>query len=222
MRKLRGEAANVHVVLFNSMGVALTIHSGFGISAFSSVPFAFNLCFPSITIGTWNYMFQFALVLVLMALRKEFVPSYFLSFIIAFFFGTFLDIHELWIRHLPLNIPLGLIYFVFGNLLIAIGIALENRSRLVIMPTDLFSRDLSEITGFRFARVKITFDVTCLAITAAVTLLKTGRIQGIGIGTAVMAFCLGKIAASIGTFLDRHFIFYNYKDIRTEKSEEHI
>ena len=43
---LRGELALVVMVVLNSMGVLLMLHSGSGISAISSVPYAFQLVFP--------------------------------------------------------------------------------------------------------------------------------------------------------------------------------
>ena len=48
-------------VLINSFGVVLMLHAGAGISAISSVPYAFSL-----TLGTWTYIFQGVLVLSLM------------------------------------------------------------------------------------------------------------------------------------------------------------
>ena len=49
---LRGELALLIVILINSMGVVLMLCSGSGISAISSVPYAFYLVFPALTLGT--------------------------------------------------------------------------------------------------------------------------------------------------------------------------
>lgn len=49
---LRGELALLIVILINSMGVVLMLRSGSGISAISSVPYAFSLVFPALTLGT--------------------------------------------------------------------------------------------------------------------------------------------------------------------------
>ena len=69
---LRGELALLIVILINSMGVVLMLRSGSGISAISSVPYAFSLVFPALTLGTWTYIFQGLLVLSLMILKKPF------------------------------------------------------------------------------------------------------------------------------------------------------
>lgn len=75
LHTMRGELALLVAVLINSFGVVLMLHSGAGISAISSVPFAFSEVFTRISLGTWTYLFQGVLVLSLMILRKRFVRS---------------------------------------------------------------------------------------------------------------------------------------------------
>ena len=70
---LRGEAALVLAVIINSLGVLLMLQSGSGISAISSVPYAFQQVFPKLTLGTWTYLFQGLLICILMIMRKKFV-----------------------------------------------------------------------------------------------------------------------------------------------------
>ena len=170
---LRGEAALILAVIINSLGVLLMLQSGSGISAISSVPYAFQQVFPKLTLGTWTYLFQGLLICILMIMRKKFVPSYLFSFVVGFAFGEMMDLHELWITRLPLNIPLRILYFVLSYLIICFGIALSNRCKLPIIPTDLFPREAADITKVPYARIKIGFDVTCLVITACMTLSRT-------------------------------------------------
>lgn len=65
---LRGELVLLIVILINSLGVVLMLMSGSGISAISSVPYAFSLVLPRLTLGTWTYVFQGSLILSLMIL----------------------------------------------------------------------------------------------------------------------------------------------------------
>ena len=204
---IRGEAALAVAVVINSLGVLLMLHSGSGISAISSVPYAFQLVLPKLTLGTWTYLFQAFLIAVLMILRKKFVPSYLFSFVVGFVFGEFMDLHELWITKLPLNIPLRILYFVLSYVIICFGIALSNRCKLPIIPTDLFPRELSDITGAPYAKIKIGFDVTCFAITTCRTFFFLGHIYGLGIGTIVAAFTMGKGIAIIGNWMDKKVTF---------------
>lgn len=204
---LRGELALLVVVLINSLGVVLMLYSGSGISAISSVPYAFSVVLPKLSLGTWTYIFQGLLVIVLMILRRKFVPSYLFSFVVGFAFGEMMDVHELWINELPLTLPLRVLYFFISYLLISFGIALSNRCKLPIIPTDLFPRELSDITKVRYSRIKITFDVTCLVVTGLLTFFFAGSISGLGIGTVLAAFTMGKCIGMIGDQMDKKVTF---------------
>ena len=158
LHTMRGELALLVAVLINSFGVVLMLHSGAGISAISSMPFAFSEVFTRISLGTWTYLFQGVLVLSLMILRKRFVPQYLFS---------------------------------------CIGIALSNRCGLPIIPTDLFPRELADITGAAYSNIKVSFDVICLAVTAGMTIFFLGHLDGLGIGTILAAFTMGKVIGVI-------------------------
>ena len=203
----RGELALCIAVLMNSFGVVLMLYSGAGISAISSVPFAFSEVWPVLTLGTWTYLFQGALVLSLMILRKKFVPSYLFSFVVGFVFGKLLDLHELWVNQLPTGLGWRVVYFVISYLLICFGIALSNRCKLPIVPTDLFPRELADITGAAYSRIKIIFDLSCLAVTMALTLIFLGHLDGLGIGTILAACTMGKVIGLIGKQMDKHVAF---------------
>ena len=101
---LRGELALMAAIVINSFSVVLMLYSGSGISAISSVPYAFSEVFKELSLGTWTYIFQGALVLSLMILRRKFVPSYLFSFVAGFAFSELLDVNELWIGILPQTI----------------------------------------------------------------------------------------------------------------------
>ena len=201
---LRGELVLVLAVIINSIGVLLMLHSGSGISAISSVPYAFNLVLPKLSLGTWTYIFQGLLVCVLMILRRKFVPAYLFSFVVGFCFGEMMDINELWVDHLPLNIPLRVAYFILSYLILCFGIALSNRCKLPITPTDLFPREMEDITGKPYSKIKISYDVTCLIITACMTFFFLGHISGLGIGTVLAAFTMGKGVALVGKKIAGH------------------
>lgn len=204
---MRGELALLMVVVLNSLGVLLMLHSGSGISAISSVPYAFRKVMPWLTLGTWTYIFQGLLVCTLMLMRKKFVPTYLFCFVVGFVFGELMDLHELWITRLPVNLPLRVLYFVLSYLILCFGIALSNRCKLPIVPTDLFPREVSDITKVPYSRIKIGFDVTCLMVTALLTFFGLGRIEGLGIGTVAAAFTMGKDIVLMGKLLDKKFAF---------------
>lgn len=212
----RGELALLIVILINSFGVVLMLDSGAGISAISSVPYAFSESFPALTFGTWTYIFQGILVAALMILRKKFVPTYLFSFVVGFAFSKMLDVYKTALAGLTMGLGYQIVYFIVSYLVICLGIALSNRCGLPIIPTDLFPREMADILKVPYSRVKITFDVTCLAVTAGLTFCFLGHIKGLGIGTILAAFTMGKVIGMIGNILDRHFRFVSFL---TERSK---
>lgn len=206
----RGEVALPVALVINSFGVILMLYSAAGISAISSVPYAFSEVFPALSLGTWTYIFQGLLVLSLMIMRKKFVPSYLFSFVVGFVFGELLDLHELWINILPDGLAWRIAWFVISYVLLSVGIAISNRCGLPIVPTDLFPRELSDIIKVGYPKIKIIFDVSCLVVTAALTFFGLGHIEGLGIGTVLAAFTMGKAVGLCGDFLDRHFRFESF------------
>ena len=206
-KTLRGELALLAVVLLNSFGVVLMLYSGSGISAISSVPYGFSEVFPAVSLGTWTYLFQGLLIFSLMLLRRKFVPAYLLSFLVGFAFSMMLDVYELGIGILPASLPCRGVYFFGSYLVLCFGVALSNRCRMPIIPTDLFPRELSAIIRIPYPRVKITFDVTCLTVTALLTYSFLGGIRGLGIGTIAAAFTMGKTIGVIGDWIDRRVQF---------------
>lgn len=207
---IRGELALLIVVIINSLGVVLMLHSGSGISAISSVPYAFSEVFTKLSLGTWTYIFQGALVLSLMILRKKFVPPYLFSFVVGFAFSEMLDVHKVWVDTLPTSILERVLYFVLSYILLCIGIALSNRCGLPIIPTDLFPRELADITSVRYSRIKVSFDVICLAVTALMTGLLLGHLDGLGVGTILAAFTMGKVIGMIGDWMDQRVRFVSF------------
>ena len=213
---LPGELALLFIILNNSMCVVLMLRSGSGISAISSVPYAFSLVFPALTLGTWTYIFQGILVAALMILRKKFVPTYLFSFVVGFAFSKMLDVYKTALAGLTMGIGYQIVYFIVSYLVICLGIALSNRCGLPIIPTDLFPREMADILKVPYSRVKITFDVTCLAVTAGLTFCFLGHIKGLGIGTILAAFTMGKVIGMIGNILDKRFRFVSFL---TERSK---
>lgn len=207
---IRGELALLIVIIINSLGVVLMLHSGSGISAISSVPYAFSDVFPKVSLGTWTYIFQGLLVLSLMIMRKRFVPPYLFSFVVGFAFSEMLDVHKVWIDTLPTTFAERVLYFVISYLLLCIGIALSNRCGLPIIPTDLFPRELSDITKIKYSRIKVSFDVICLTVTALMTGIILGHLDGLGLGTILAAFTMGKVIGYIGEWMDKHVRFVSF------------
>ena len=208
---LRGELVLPLIIIMNSFGVVLMLYSGTGISAISSMTYALSEVLPVFSLGTWTYIFQSVLIIILMVLRKRFMPKYLLSFGVGFAFGLMVDLHKEWIQVLPTAAPFRVFYFAVSYMIICMGVALSNRCKMPIIPTDLFPKELSDITGTAFSKIKVSFDIICVTATAVLTLVCLGGISGLGIGTLLSAFTMGKVIGKIGEWMDGHVEFVTYQ-----------
>lgn len=161
---IRGELSLLLVIIINSLGVVLMLHSGSGISAISSVPYAFADVLPVITLGAWTEVFQVSLVLSLMLLSKRFVPVYLFSFVVGSAFSAMIDVHEMWIKQLPQSLTLDIIYFIISYIVICFGVALANRCQLPIIPTDLFRASLPPLPAGAMRALKLVLTLSALQL----------------------------------------------------------
>jgi len=207
---LSRELVLLFVIFLNSLGVTLMVKSGFGISSISSVPYIFAKAFDFLTLGTWNYLFQTMLVITLMVIKGRFEVGYMFSFVVGVAFGKMIDFHYMWLSMLPVNFGLQILYLVLGFICLAVGICFANNCSMPIIPTDIFPRDLSELTSVPYKKVKTIFDLSCLTVTVVVSTIILREITGIGIGTVICALTMGKAISMVQTVIDKRVIFKSY------------
>lgn len=147
------------------------------------------------------------LVVILLILAKQFRPSYVFSFVVGIGFGVMLDVHGLWVTQLPDLLALRICYLVASFFILGFGISLSNLCGLPIIPTDLFPREFSLLTGLGYGKVKTSFDILCLALTLLLSFLVLHRLTAIGIGTVLCAFFMGKYVAFLNESLRQHVRF---------------
>ena len=152
-------------------------------------------------------LITFSLSFQLIQIQNEFKYTLF-SFVIGLGFGKMIDVHNAWLQMLPDTLPLNIMYFAAGFLLVCFGICLANNCMLPIIPTDIFPRDLSEILKKNYKKIKTTFDLCCLTTTVVLSLVILHRFYGIGVGTVFCAFLTGKSVSLIQKFIGRHVEFY--------------
>ena len=211
------------IAAWNSFSVYLMLYSKGGISAISSVPYILSEVLPTLSLGVWTYAFQTSLIAPLVFWRlkrkeRKKAGLYLFSFLIGGAFSFMMDVHALWINRLPQPLILCVIYFIVSFFCLAFGIALSNHCRMPIIPTDLFPRELSLLFNQPYKVIKTIFDVSCLLVTVTLSLGFLHKILGIGIGTVLCAFSMGKVIAMMGSWLDKRFYFVSFLD--TDRAEE--
>ena len=203
-----GELALFMGLIINSFANTLMVKSGFGISSISSVPYTLSLVFDNITYGSWNYIFQCVLILILVLITKKFKVGYIVSFFLAIVFGNMIDFCNIFImQKLPNNIIYNIIYFLISFSMLSVGMSLLLKCKTPVLPIDTFTRDLTEEFNINYKKVKTVFDLSCLATTIVLSVVFLKGFEGIGIGTVICALITGKVVSFVNSFVDEHFYF---------------
>lgn len=88
---------------------------------------------------------------------------------------------------------LRMILFILTMFITSMGVFLCVKTDLVLTPTDGIVKTISEVFRFPFSAVKNTFDISMVIISALLCLGNQTQFYGIGVGTVLSAFCLGRI-----------------------------
>lgn len=170
-RTVRGEPCTHGRSCHQQSWCCTVLHSGAGI--FGNIKRAvciFRSFHTRISLGTWTYIFQGLLVLSLMDPAEKICAAVSVQFCsgicIQRIIGCAWELDQCFAAD---SRDISVIYFLISYILLCIGIALSNRCKLPIIPTDLFPRELSDITSVTYSKIKVGFDVTCLAVTAGLT-----------------------------------------------------
>lgn len=174
-------------IVMDAVAVALITKSNLGITAVSALPYTLDQSFPVLSYGTWYYIFQTTLMLILVFLTRKLKKDYFIAFVTGFLFSFVLDATTYLFRSFPEALPFRILYFITGTLLLMIGVGFLLNSGLPIMPQDLFTRDFSAFFKIPYKKVKTVFDISCVVISCIIAFLAVGRIVGIGAGTLLSA-----------------------------------
>ncbi|MDW7657487.1 MAG: DUF6198 family protein [Bacillota bacterium] len=188
-----------------SFGITLMVHADLGISVASSVPFVISLRFTALTFGTWSYLVQGFLVILLIVIIRKIKWNYLLSFLVSVAFGVLVDVFSLLSSGLiGLAWPQRALLFAGGQLILTMGIALFVASRLPLLPYDLFVNELAIYKHISFRKCKTLFDLSCLLTSSLFLLLFVRRLAGIGIGSLISALLNGTLAGFWLGMLNRH------------------
>ncbi len=170
---------------------------------------------PFLTFGQSEYVLQAIVFVAFCLLMKKVKTVYFSSFLTCLLYGWILDT---WRMVVPLfnpaitppgsmDWPLRLLLFAVGMLLTSFSVVLFFGSYLYPQVYDFFVKGISKRFGFPRAKFKSVFDLSCLAVSCAMTLLFFGKFVGVGIGTLFMALVNGWLIGKCGNWLENHVDF---------------
>lgn len=188
-----------------AFGVAFSIKASLGTSPISSVPYVVSL-FTPLTVGTATITMHCVFILLqILILRKNYHPIQLMQLPVAFFFGYLTDSGVWAVQGITCNTYWQQwIVCLIGILLVAVGVSFEVKAGVVVLAGEGVVLAICKVLPkVKFGYMKVGFDVTLVVIACVLSIVFTGRLQGVREGTVAAALLVGLIAKQLGKLLAR-------------------
>lgn len=202
-------------IVFIALAVAMQAAADLGVSMIVAPAYILSMKLGFLTFGQAEYIIQGLMFIALCVVMGKVKLTYFFSFVTCLVYGPVLD---LWRRCVSAFNPditepgnfsmlVRIVFFAVSMLLTAFSVALFFKVYLYPLVYDFFVKLLSQKLCKNTVWFKTCFDVCCLLTALAMTLLFFRRIEGIGVGTVVLALGNGFIISLCGRLLDKYCEF---------------
>lgn len=188
-----------------AFGVAFSIKASLGTSPISSVPYVVSL-FTPLTVGTATITMHCVFILLqILILRKNYHPIQLMQLPVAFFFGYLTDFGVWAVQGITCNTYWQQwIVCLIGILLVAVGVSFEVKAGVVVLAGEGVVLAICKVLPkVKFGYMKVGFDVALVVIACVLSIVFTGRLQGVREGTVAAALLVGLIAKQLGKLLAR-------------------
>lgn len=192
-----------------TLGIATVTSALLGTTPISTLPYTIAQI-EGYTFGQMTFAVNVVMVaLQVVLLRRRFNPVNVLQVPVVFVFAMMIDF---WMGRIAavdfLSCPAAASAWAMsltGNMLMAMGIWLQVRSKTIVQPGEGVVIAFAIVTGKSFSTVKIINDVALVALAAALAWAAAGHTIGLGWGTLVSAFLVGLIVKAVDAAASRLF-----------------
>jgi uncharacterized membrane protein YczE len=209
-------------ILLLSLGVVLAVKVNYGVTVSTSPAYVLSLNFENISLGTFNYIIQGIVFIVMIFMIRTLKWKHVLSFITNVLFGYCIDLFVLIMRHMTFETHVQRVAgFICSIALIGFALAFFIRSEMPMLPFDMFVRELSAKIEKRIGIVKTGFDLTLALCSLVMSLMFFGGIRGIYFGTLLSALTIGTAIDIALHIVDKriHFVDTNVDHIKSKLDE---
>lgn len=206
---VHSEPLYVFATVLLAFAVATVTAADFGVSMVVAPAYVLSLYVDFLSFGQAEYVVQGVLFIAFCLLMRKFRVSYLFAFASCLLYGLVLD---LW-RLIPifttpaetLGIWWRVAFFVVGELLTALSVAMFFKSYLPPQVNDYFVMGVSERYNIKRSFFKFCFDAGCLVVALVTSLCFFGEIRGVGVGTVIITAVNGFFIGAFSKALDALF-----------------
>ena len=164
-----------------SMGVAFSTKAGLGTSPVASVPYSVSLVSPLLSFGGWLNLLSLVQIIVQVVVLKgkcNYIEIA-IQTVLAFVYGYLTDFSCWLIRDVPVSgYIMQFIFMLLGCIILALGIWIQFKGGVAMLPGEAMNRAISRVTGRRYENVKIAFDILYIAAAVVICLVFLGELKG--------------------------------------------
>ena len=179
-----------------ALGITLNTKTQLGVSCIVSVPYVISQLFR-LPLGITTFVYYLLLILLQkLLLGKEFQALQYFQIIASLVTSLFI---QGWDLLLPVVRPMWLriTFLLAGIVITGIGASLSLALDIVPNPADGLAHAVGKKLSRDVGLGKNVIDLISIAIAAALGLLLTGRILGIGIGTLCAMLLTGRVMSVV-------------------------
>ncbi len=178
------------------MGVAFSTKAGLGTSPVASVPYSVSLVSDLLTFGGWLNLLsviQIITQIVVMKFKCNYIEIA-IQTVLAFVYGYLTNFSCFLIKDLTADTyPEQFAYMLIGCFVLALGIWIQVKGNVAMLPGEAMNRAISIRSGKRYENVKILFDVIYIVVSALICLVFLHKLQGVREGSIIAAVLVGNI-----------------------------
>ena len=189
-----------------AMGVAFSTKAGLGTSPVASVPYSCSLVSGLFTFGGWLNLWsvlQITTQVLVMKGKCNYIEIA-VQTALAFVYGYLTNFACWLVRDLTADTyPVQMAYMIAGCFILALGIWVQFKGGVAMLPGEAMNRAIAQATGKRYENIKIFFDVVYIALSAVICLVFLGRLEGVREGSIIAALVIGTIIKGYNALFDR-------------------
>lgn len=177
-----------------AMGVAFSTKAGLGTSPVASVPYSVSLISKLFTFGGWlNLLSVLQILTQIIVLKGKCDPvEIVIQTVLAFVYGYLTNLSCNLISGITVQTYIGqFVWMLLGCLILALGIWIQLKGAVAMLPGEAMNRAISTVTGKRYENVKIFFDILYILISAVICLVFLGKLEGVREGSIIAAIFVG-------------------------------
>lgn len=203
---IRGYALFLIGLFIASMGVAFSTKAGLGTSPVASVPYSVSLVSKLLTFGGWLNLLSVIQIITQVAVLKGKCNHVEIAVqtVLAFVYGYLTNLSVWLIRGITVSgYPMQFVFMLLGCVILALGIWVQFKGGVAMLPGEAMNRAISKVTGRRYENIKILFDILYIALSALICLVFLGKLQGVREGSIIAAFAVGSIIKVYNKLFDK-------------------